>query len=230
MRKWVDIHLHHQEDGFNGENLASTPTASRGSMSDSITGPDLELLVGGRSLYPINALRNTAITGARAEWVLTVELDLALSPDAHTRLAATAAAAVSAGYETRRYAYVIPLMQEASASCAGQSAGQLIKAAAELPYPLPAEPTKTTSGDPMSFSGCAYDSHAFMDYEKWVAAQPSPAETKNPTTGILESMTRLRRLGDSRRMQFEPYFLVHRDQVSNFTPFSPPISPQLTPI
>jgi len=146
---------------------------------DELTEGDKSIF-GTKALYPANLMRNMAISAARTTWVLTSEVDLALSPDSARRFSILINNVISENNQDDATGYVVTLLQDADGSCAGSESGSekragVIKSASELPSDLRhmdegGRRVGDQNGTRVRLKGCAYSSHTFMKYEAWMKA------------------------------------------------------------
>jgi hypothetical protein len=147
-------------------------------------------------IYPINILRNVAIKGARTKYILYVEGDMVLPEYTQHFLKR----------QTEHMNKILP------------TNGTAIKALIlPLFYP-PGQckqrpiPRRKSELRNMSYRGCAYESHQFMDYKRWLLL---PA---NETIFELPEYTSV--VGTNRKGKllkgFEPYFVVTKKNAPYF--------------
>ena len=91
--------------------------------------------LGQKLLYPANLMRNMAVEEARTKWIMSVEVDLAFAPGAKDVFngVVTKLMKENQAEAGQRKAYVVPLLQDQEAKCAGGHGQTKIRGADELP-------------------------------------------------------------------------------------------------
>jgi len=232
MQRYVDIHLYYHDPASLGEEIVSSTS---GSETDRLNEVDNKIIQG-KPLYPANKMRNLAIQEARTEWILTLEVDLVLSPHAASTLRKVSEMSLSPHDFTEGKSSIYPACDEKGemdwngerVPCpdkppqerwafvvpllqeAGEEtscAGAYSQGSIKKSSELPANISDGRSWPLLK--GCGYMSHDFMDYDHWMERGVGILPLPLLSPGIYQQDQPTRPL-------YEPYFVTKRSWLPRF--------------